>query len=147
MSEHIYASALITQMNAESNKVPRITTNTIEGKYLKKIDIDNLKKLNINEKSDEFLFVWLENDKFEPIINIGTTAIVCITNLYLVKFEKGSVTLISRSAIKKIQHEKNGIFRWDQLKIQLVNGKEESIGIYNQDTCEYFCNYLSSTIN
>lgn len=126
-------------------KLGRVAINTIDGKYLRGVDKEEInKKIQLDEK-EELLFVWGETAKFEELLDLNKDTIVGITTKKLFKIEKGAVHRINRNNIKSVKHQKNGMFSWDKIELTTKDKNEKvTFGIYHGDACEYFCNYLAT---
>ena len=101
--------------------------------------ISNAIKLDSNEQLE---IVYLNGNNWVSL-DISQNTIVCITNQRIIKLEKGQITSqVDREEIKSIKHISNNVFGWDQLEITTSQQKIETFGIYYNDTCKYFYNYL-----
>ena len=122
-----------------------VTKNTQEGKYLRGIEVKEIFDLiGEKEKEEEILFLWVEGGKFDKVLTPKKETMVGITNKRLFKLEKGGKWIIKREIIKEVRHQKNGWLAWDKIVITLKDGRTDTIGIYDEATCQYFCNYLNS---
>lgn len=126
-------------------KLGRVAINTIEGKYLRGVDKEEInKKIQLDDK-EEILFVWSQRDKFEELLDLKEDIIVTVTTKKMFKIEKGAIHSVNRENIKSVKHQKNGMFSWDKIEL-ITKDKNEMItfGIYHGEACKYFCNYLST---
>ncbi len=125
-----------------SNKVERVCSNIVLAKFLRGVEVKMLQEELKLDAKDEVVLVYVASGKFEPMLKFDGEIIVGITNALVFKAEKGAIYKIPRSNIMSVTHQKNSIFSWDKLIFELKNKTTDTIGIYDRDACEYFCNYL-----
>lgn len=125
----------------------RITDNVALGENLK----DNVrgaieKTINIQE-NEKLEIVYIYNDTFDIKFNIVTDTIVGITNLRIFKIENARCDSQNLHDIVGVEHQKNGMFRWDKVICYLAkSGQQNTFGIYHADVCKYFCSYIDGKI-
>lgn len=130
-------------------KIPdtkKITVNTALGENLKDNVKGAIEKTIGIVKNEKLEVVYIYNDTFDVGFDIVNNVIVGLTNFRIFKIEKGDVSYQKLNETINVEHEKNGIFRWDKVVCNLSGGKKETFGIYHADVCKYFCNYITNKI-
>lgn len=80
-------------------------------------------------------------------LNKGEYNAVVLTNLRFLKIENGkTVSNVVLKQIKKVEHEKNGIFRWDKVVTTTESGVE-TFGIYQSAVAEFFVDTLRRVVS
>src|ERR1700744_1484957 len=130
----------------DSMKIARITKNTIRGDNLRGSEINMLAKAVNFLPNEKLEIIYLSNDEFEPTFTIENNIIVGITNFRIFKLEHGGLDSLLLNKISNVSYQKNGMFRWDKIVCRTTKLKVETFGIFNSETCQYFCNYLNSKL-
>lgn len=125
--------------------VQRICKNTILGSRLGKQETDSIaSQVLANFYEDEKIeIVYSHEDTFEKM-NFSFDKVVLITNFRIIKIEENKCqsSLRKNIMINTLEHIKGGFFKWDKLKFKLSDGTEIEYGIYYNESCKYFCEYL-----
>lgn len=124
----------------------RITINTVLGENLKPNVKGAIEKtINLIE-AEKLEVVYIYNDTFDSGFDIVNNTIVGISNFRIFKIEDGKADTQNLFEIVGVEHQKNGLFRWDKVICHLLKGKQNTFGIYHGDVCKYFCSYIGDKI-
>jgi DNA uptake protein ComE-like DNA-binding protein len=95
-------------------------------------EAQNTAKLDINEKIKLLLFVKINNER----ILIG------ITNINIFKTDGKVIYKTKLEDIIDIKYIKNGVLESDKIELHLKNGNKETYGIYVENNCRIFYDYI-----
>lgn len=143
---NLLLAAAIIENTKNKDEIKRVTDNTVDGKELRISDVELLSKIVNFDQDEVILFLYCYGGKFEPRVILEGNVFVGITNKRVFKIEKGGSFGVMRKNILSAKHIKNGIFSWDRIEFDLVEGKKDSFGIYHSATCEYFTNFINCNI-
>lgn len=131
-----------------------IDRNTALAQYLKN-DIREAIEKTIHLYDGEMLeIIYIYDGTFDHNFNIARDIIVGISNYRIFKIEDGKCNSRRLDEMTHVEHQKNGLFKWDKIVCYLSKYKRESanqqeidtFGIYHSDVCKYYCNYINEKI-
>lgn len=129
------------QINNNIKKYSHLVTNTVKGYELKKTEADAINNL-VELMDNEQILLLYRDGSFDTHDILCGTIIVGLTNFRIFKIENGLAWSTFMENIKSVKHEQNGIFYWDKLICTTKTGAVNTYGIYYNDTCKYFCDYM-----
>ncbi len=129
-------------LTEEFIKLPRNTSSNVKlADDMSRSDIITISNFLQFDK-DETLKVMYLMVPFNYGRIIKDDTFVCITNKRLIKCEDRKIDSTLLDDISYVQHEKN-IICWDNIICHLVNSHIKKVGIYDANSCDYFCKYLN----
>jgi len=129
------------------SRLHRVCPNTIDGKDVRIRDNEAVTSFIPLLPNERILYFYLYSDAFESNYIISEQICVCLTNERIFKLEKGNLDNVLISDLLRVKYQNNGIFSWDKIEMDLIDGKTETIGISPAETCRFFCNSLIQLLN
>lgn len=101
-------------------------------------DTDECKEIKrISGVKDKILFYYISKAK----------NMVILTGTVFIKLEDDKiVSKVEIKDIEKVEHENNGVFAWDKVKVILKNGKIETFGIIFSNVTAFFVKEIQSMV-
>jgi hypothetical protein len=95
---------------------------------------------------EELIAVWCKSQNYSKV-NFTDDEWVLITTdrIKKIRFGKPGKDIILNK-ILSVNHEANGIFKWDKLLFQLTDNNYGQIGIYGASSCRYFMSLIQNHV-
>jgi hypothetical protein len=118
--------------------------NVICGSQLTETDIKCIKLSLIIEDDENIVRLWACGG-WNKEFNISDI-LVGITDKAIFKFENHKLERFLLTNISYVSHIKNGLFKWDKIKIHLKNNSVDTFGVYHSSACDHYVDFINRLI-